>query len=180
MLGLDYRNTSEGVDFASIAEYLVLLVMNRQLIVNIRLVAGAAVLAYSCIAVAQTNQIGLFCPEQNQLPRILYINLSDRLAEHFSLSRGVWDRDPYRPEIRIDEIVLLPDNSRSKAYILGASKGVFKIVISRITLELTTNLNADYKNDGNMRQLSCSMHTVAEIREMATREYARLNTIRAF
>jgi len=124
---------------------------------------------------SQNQEIGLFCPVQDEPPRIFYVNLTNPKSSHFDLSRGVWKDCFLSPIVEINQLTINPEFAQNYERKLRG------VVVDRTTLKATTRLTADYNYDAStVTEFSCSVHTAAEIREIATREYERLSSVRAF
>ena len=135
-------------------------------------------------AQAQPTQIGLMCVGSGEPPIIVRANLSDETSQYFSLSQNTWKRFDFT-EVRIDELILMPQRVTSKTNLLTDSywgaKGLWKIHVDRTTLVWDTLVTADIENTQlRMRTGSCTVHTPDEIYRIATREYRRLYNTRAF
>jgi len=135
-------------------------------------------------AQAQPTQIGLMCVGSGEPPIIVRANLSDETSQYFSLSQNTWKRFDFT-EVRIDELILMPQRVTSKTNLLTDSywgaKGLWKIHVDRTTLEWVTRITVDMDDNQNtIRRGSCTVHTTDEINQIAAREYSRLNNTRAF
>jgi hypothetical protein len=128
---------------------------------------------------ALAEEIGLLCPPPNTAPRIILVDIEAARSSHFSLSRGVWVTDMFQPDVRVNEIIFMPVSLNTRSFTLNTlPKGQYKIHLNRTTLEVETRLNIDNIDVATMQSYSCTVYTSQEIRQIAQREFARINNTR--